>query len=839
MTVNCRTFHAPVLSFALAAIAGPASLGCQTATPTGVAARAERTLATSYPGLAARIVDAPTAFERRGEVFARAAIDRSPRDDHRSLDIALPRRGDGAIAVSAGGLAIRVREIDAHGDGALAGAAVAYPRAGGTSLWAATPDGAEEWLLLDAGVARAGNVAAAWEIDGARLRDAGGVIEILDGDGVPRIRVTAPEAWAESGLPAPARLSAHGNHIELVVDGGGAPVLADPSWSSTGKMLAQRGYHASALLPNGKVFVAGGATSGATLGSAEIYDPVTNAWSTAAPMADPRMGPIATLLGNGKVLLAGTMGAPVNTAELYDPNSNAWSPAGTMSASRSNGTSTELDDGRVLFVGGSGMNPLATAEIYNPGTNSWTAAASVVTGRSAHTATLLQNGKVLVASGFNGGGVINSVEIYDPAANTWSPGPAMATGGGYSTATLLQNGKVLVVGGTAGPGGGIARAEIYDPASNSWSLTGSLVAPRFYHTATLLPTGKVVVAGGLNAFGSLSSSEIYDPGAGTWSPGTALGMGRNAHSATLLPSGVILAAGGLNVLTGYLDTAEGYGPNGTGATGIPCGSASECSSGYCVDGVCCGSACGAGPCDACSVAAGADTNGTCKLFTGPTCDDGNPCTQTDTCSFGSCSGGNPVACPAPDECHNVGVCSSATGVCTTPQQPDETPCLLGACLSGVCAPTISSSSGPSSSAASSSAASSSAASSSAASSSAASSSASAGSSSSASSGGGSSAATSTSAGAGGAGGAAASGAGGAVGAGGAIGAGGTPSTGTGVTTGGRTGSTSGAGDSGGCSVQGAGAPAGAAGPFALLLALAALLRARARSIGGRRFTTRD
>src|SRR5690242_19636524 len=106
MTVNCRILQAPVLSFALAAIAGPASLGCQAAPPTGAAARAERTLSTSYPAHAARIVDAPTAFERRGEVFARAAIDRSPRDG-RSLEIALPRRGEETIAVSAGGLAIR------------------------------------------------------------------------------------------------------------------------------------------------------------------------------------------------------------------------------------------------------------------------------------------------------------------------------------------------------------------------------------------------------------------------------------------------------------------------------------------------------------------------------------------------------------------------------------------------------------------------------------------------------------------------------------------------------------------------------------------------------------
>lgn len=818
MTVNSRTFRAPIVAFALTAIAGRASLGCQAA-PGGVAARAERTLATSYPAQAARIVEAEAAFERRGEGFARAGDDRpaSPRD---RLELALPSRGEGPIAIRGGGLAITVREIDALGDGALAGSAVAYPRAGGTSIWTATPGGAEEWLLLDAGVARADRVAAAWDIEGATLREAYGVIEILDGDGTPRVRVTAPAAWAEGGREVRASLSARGQHrIELVVDGGGAPVLADPSWSSTGTMHVQRGYHGSMLLANGKVFVAGGATSGATLGSAEIYDPITNAWSTAAPMLTPRMGPSATMLGNGRILFAATMGVPTTAAELYDPNTNGWSSAGTMSASRSNGTATQLNDGRVLAVGGSGMNPLASTEIYDPSSNSWSPTASLVAGRSAHTATLLQNGKVLVAAGFNSGGVINTVEIYDPGSNTWSPGASMGSGSGYATATLLQNGKVLVVGGTAGPGGGYARAELYDPATSSWSVTGSLKAPRFYHTATLLPTtGQVVVVGGMNAFGSLSSTEIYDPGSGTWSTGSALTMGRNAHSATLLPSGRILAAGGLNVLTGYLDTAESYGPNGTGNTGIACAAASDCASGYCVDGVCCSTACGAGPCDACSVAAGADVNGTCKLFNSGACDDGNPCTQTDTCQFGTCSGTNLVSCPAPDACHNPGVCSPLTGVCSTPQVPDETPCVLGECISGVCGPSIGTgSSGPSSSAASTSA-----------SSGAGSSSTSAGSSGSS----GGTTAASTSAGAGGS---SASGAGvsGAGGAGGAIGAGGSPSTGPAATSGGRTGSTGSPGESGGCSLGVARDPAGAAGPLGLLVALAALARARARSIRSR------
>ena len=64
--------------------------------------------------------------------------------------------------------------------------------------------------------------------------------------------------------------------------------------------------------------------------------------------------------------------------------------------------------------------------------------------------------------------------------------------------------------------------------------------------------------------------------------------------------------------------------------------------------------------------------GTCSTATGicdnPTkqdgtaCDDSNGCTQTDTCLAGVCKGSNPKSCPSPDLCH-VGFCNSSTGEC--------------------------------------------------------------------------------------------------------------------------------------------------------------------------------
>jgi MYXO-CTERM domain-containing protein len=128
-----------------------------------------------------------------------------------------------------------------------------------------------------------------------------------------------------------------------------------------------------------------------------------------------------------------------------------------------------------------------------------------------------------------------------------------------------------------------------------------------------------------------------------------------------------------------------------GSLGASCATAADCGSGFCADGVCCNTACDAGDCDACSSAGGANKDGTCRLLSGTVCDDGNACTQTDTCNVGVCAGANPVVCPMGDACHDIGTCDPMTGMCSNPAKPDGTVCddanacsQGDACSAGVC-----------------------------------------------------------------------------------------------------------------------------------------------------------
>ena len=353
---------------------------------------------------------------------------------------------------------------------------------------------------------------------------------------------------------------------------GGSGVFAN-----TGSLLTARDAPTATLLPNGKVLVAGG-YNGTYLASVELYDPTSGTWTATGSLGGVRGFHTATLLANGKVLVAGGQNNTgiLASAELYDPASGIWTVTGSLAATREFHTATLLPNGKVLVAGGSSTS--ASAELYDPASGVWTVTGNLVTARSRHTATLLPNGEVLVACGAGAAGFLASGELYDPASGIWTVTGSLAAAREFYTATLLPNGKVLVAGGTNDTSGSLASAELCDPASGTWTATGSLATRRFYHTATLRPNGKVLVVGGsMGGNSALASAELYDPASGTWSATGSLAGARYQHTATLLPSGKVLVAGGHDA-SNYLASAELYGSvtppitsplAATGTVGLP------------------------------------------------------------------------------------------------------------------------------------------------------------------------------------------------------------------------------------------------------------------------------
>ncbi len=305
--------------------------------------------------------------------------------------------------------------------------------------------------------------------------------------------------------------------------------LFDPTthtWSSTTNLTVPRIFHTATAIGGGKILVAGGKTSDGSvdLSSAEIFDTTSDPpiWTqTQDDMPAPHVSGTATLLQDGRVLVAGGVIGDISSgtvsakADIYDPITDTWTAAADLHAARAYHTATLLEDGRVLVAGGSdsgffgsGGN-LASAEIYDPSEDTWSEANPLSTARGNHAAVRLPDGGVLVI-----GGVANvvgedddpylaSCELYDVDEGTWvTLSNPLTRARAYLTATLLdhssQAGKVLVAGGSDS-NGFVAGTELYDPTAQIWTDAGVLTDPyggRSSHTATLLNDGTVLVAGG-------------------------------------------------------------------------------------------------------------------------------------------------------------------------------------------------------------------------------------------------------------------------------------------------------------------------------------------------------
>src|SRR5579884_917664 len=138
-----------------------------------------------------------------------------------------------------------------------------------------------------------------------------------------------------------------------------ALAAAPGTWRLTGSMAIARRGHTATLLPDGRVLVAGGGqlyalgTLDRPLASAELYDPVRGTWTVTGSLNQAREGHTATLLLDGLVLAAGGLGSPVPYPELP--------PTLTSAALYTPPTAEVLPSSCVLA--GSGLTVAGQAEI--------------------------------------------------------------------------------------------------------------------------------------------------------------------------------------------------------------------------------------------------------------------------------------------------------------------------------------------------------------------------------------------------------------------------------------------------------------------------------------------
>jgi hypothetical protein len=297
--------------------------------------------------------------------------------------------------------------------------------------------------------------------------------------------------------------------------------LYDPAtgtWSYSANNLAiPRDGPTMTKLQDGRVLIVGGnQADGTCTSSAEIFDPTTNTWSSAGTMPWGAVGITTTLLPDGRVFAAGGQCATIfaNTA-IYDPSTNSWAATAAMPQARVGQSSFLLSDGTVLIAGGS---DLSSSIIYDPSTNTWSNGPSLTTLHNAFAISPLSNGDILA----EGGWVSDPSQPSDTFANaelftTVNPTYSI-TGNVFVDANhngVQDNGEGNYQGATVTLSGASSASTTTDTNGNytfaglaSGSYTVTLTDPTGYGSTTTNPVNLNLNSNTTENFGITTTTQV-------------------------------------------------------------------------------------------------------------------------------------------------------------------------------------------------------------------------------------------------------------------------------------------------------------------------------------------
>lgn len=274
-----------------------------------------------------------------------------------------------------------------------------------------------------------------------------------------------------------------------------------------------------------KILFAGGWTPYAT-NVVDIYDIVSNTWSSAALTDNGKRIDMAVTTAGNKIFFAGGgdgMGDFLSGAvDIYDASTNTWSTS-QLSEGRANLAAASAGN-KVYFAGGWGYRNGSTLEysdlvdIYDYTTNQWTTA-RLSEIRIDITATAAGN-KVYFAGGRNGNGISKKIDVFDFSDNTWSASALQEPKA--MMASIVSGNKIYWAGGASHFTGSLwtttNTVEIRD--LNTGTSTLDCIIPKMSFNAVKKNEYLVFFTGSIyTEIGSGTEFDIYNTITNRWSTG--------------------------------------------------------------------------------------------------------------------------------------------------------------------------------------------------------------------------------------------------------------------------------------------------------------------------------
>ncbi len=265
------------------------------------------------------------------------------------------------------------------------------------------------------------------------------------------------------------------------------------SWDPEPPLATAKGAAVAALMPDGLVHLFGGATTWGGSGTDnlhQVYDPLTELWSTSTPVPDSNTwGPTGQLFGDSYYLIGGWPGGGTLNRS-YNAALDSWTDRAPSTFSFTYGHASGLIGDKIYVAGGTAGTAHA---VYDVGDDEWTTLAPLPQSSSGMAGLAYEDM-------FYVWGVGTATLIYDPALDAWSDGPELDNPV-YGPTVIERDGLIYIIGGSSlSPGSPPLQAsvQIFDPENGT--VTQGDISPtcRYWAPAVLLDN-QIHVFGGFDS----------------------------------------------------------------------------------------------------------------------------------------------------------------------------------------------------------------------------------------------------------------------------------------------------------------------------------------------------